>query len=55
MYNDGTANSRPVGSTATYSCNTGYTLIGVSVKMCGNTGQWSEAETPVCQQQTSKW
>ena len=36
------------GQTATYSCNTGYTLVGDSTHTCQDTGFWSGSE-PTCQ------
>ena len=36
------------GQTATYSCNTGYTLVGGSTRTCQSTGVWS-GSTPTCQ------
>ena len=38
-------NSR--GDMATYSCNDGFDLVGVSVRVCGDDGVWSD-EAPVC-------
>ena len=37
-----------LGQTATYSCNTGYTLVGGSTRTCQSTGVWS-GSTPTCQ------
>ena len=34
--------------TATYSCDTGYNLVGVSTRTCQATGVWS-GSTPTCQ------
>ena len=36
------------GQTATYSCDTGYTLVGDSNHTCQATGVWSGSE-PICQ------
>ena len=36
------------GQTATYSCNTGYNLIGGSTRTCQATGEWN-ASIPTCQ------
>ena len=36
-----------VGQTATYSCNTGYNLVGDSTRTCQATGNWSGSE-PIC-------
>ena len=36
------------GQTATYSCDTGYNLVGDSIRTCQATGVWSESE-PTCQ------
>ena len=34
--------------TATYSCDTGYNLVGNSTRTCQATGNWSES-APTCQ------
>ena len=36
------------GQTTTYSCNTGYNLVGDSTRTCQATGLWSGSE-PTCQ------
>ena len=36
------------GQTATYSCNTGYNLVGGSTRTCQATGVWS-GNAPTCQ------
>ena len=36
------------GQTATYSCDTGYNLVGDSTRMCQANGRWSGSE-PICQ------
>ena len=36
------------GRTATYSCNTGYNLVGGSTRTCQATGVWSDS-APTCQ------
>ena len=43
-HNDGTR----IGHTATYSCNTGYNLVGDSTRTCQATGNWS-GSAPTCQ------
>ena len=35
------------GQTATYSCNTGYSLVGNSTRSCQATGNWSQS-APTC-------
>ena len=37
-----------VGQNATYSCNTGYNLVGDSTHTCQATGEWSRS-APTCQ------
>ena len=36
-----------VGSSATYTCNTGYQLIGTSTRTCQSDGTWSGSD-PTC-------
>ena len=36
------------GQTATYSCNTGYSLVGNSTRTCQASGNWS-GSAPTCQ------
>ena len=36
------------GLTATYRCNTGYTLVGDSTRTCQVTGNWS-GSAPTCE------
>ncbi len=50
-YNMGTASLRPVNTVATYTCVTGYTLIGGSTRTCGSDGVWS-VSAPTCER---KW
>ena len=38
----------PFRQTATYSCDTGYNLVGDSTRICHDTGVWSGSE-PTCQ------
>ena len=45
MYSSSTI-PRPEESTVTYSCNTGYGLVGNSVRMCTSSG-WS-GTNPLC-------
>ena len=32
---------------ATYTCDPDYDLVGVSLRVCGNDGEWS-GEAPMC-------
>ena len=43
--------STVLGSTATYSCNTGFDLVGASTRICQADSTWSEAE-PSCQSES---
>ena len=36
------------GQTATYSCDTGYNLVGDSTRICQANGRWSGSK-PICQ------
>ena len=36
------------GSVATYSCQAGYNIVGVSERTCQSDGTWSDQE-PVCE------
>ena len=40
-------NGTTFGQKATYSCNTGYNLVGDSTRMCQADGMWSGSE-PTC-------
>ena len=42
-----TSNGTLIGDTATYSCNAGYTLIGVEERYCKFDGSWSDS-APQC-------
>ena len=42
------ASGTTFGETATYSCNTGYSLMGGSTRTCQATGEWS-GSAPTCQ------
>ncbi len=41
------APSRKVGSTAVYTCNTGYNLVGGGSRVCRAGGSWS-GNVPTC-------
>ena len=43
-----TSSGTTFGSTATYTCDTGYTLSGSQSRTCGADGMWSSSN-PVCQ------
>ena len=49
-----TSSGTTFGSTATYTCNTGYNIVGSEIRTCGAsitsgpTGVWSPA-APVCE------
>ncbi|XP_064386393.1 CUB and sushi domain-containing protein 3-like [Halichondria panicea] len=48
MYSAGSTNNRPVGSSATYSCNHGYTLTVSTTRVCVTERIWS-GSPPTCQ------
>ncbi len=50
-FGTGSSNNRPVGTMATYTCDTGYTLNGGTTRICESNGMWS-GSAPVCQR---KW
>lgn len=39
--------TRTAGSRAVYVCNSGYAVLGVIARLCGDDGRWTEEE-PVC-------
>ena len=43
-----TTSGTTFGQTATYSCNTGYNLVGESTRTCQATGNWS-GSAPMCE------
>ncbi len=47
-YTGGLADSRPVNTIATYTCDNGYTLTGGSFRACQNFRTWS-GTAPTCQ------
>ncbi len=49
VYKAGSPDNRPLSSSATYSCNPGYTLTGGSTKVvCVSGGRWN-GSPPTCQ------
>ena len=48
------APARTVGSVATYSCSSGYTLSGGTTRTCQSSGEWSGLQ-PSCQGECSDW
>ena len=50
-YSAEAVDSRPSGSTAMYSCNTGYTLNGINTVTCEN-GMWSP-DAPICESRSA--
>ncbi len=51
-YNGGSTDNRPVGTVATYTCDTGYILNGgTTTRTCGSDGVWS-GSAPTC---LSEW
>ncbi len=51
-YNGGLADSRPVNTIATFTCDNGYTLTGGGFRACQNDGAWDRT-TPTCQSEFS--
>ncbi len=50
-YDAGLADSRPLNTIATFTCDNGYTVTGWNFRQCLNDGTWS-ASAPTCQ---GKW
>ncbi len=54
LYNGGTSNLRPPGSVATYTCVTGYRIVGTAsttiTRRCHTNGGWG-GTTPACQRE----
>ncbi|XP_064386185.1 CUB and sushi domain-containing protein 1-like isoform X2 [Halichondria panicea] len=48
VYNAGSTDNRPLGSSAMHSCNSGYTLTGGSTRICVSGGIWN-GSPPTCQ------
>ena len=51
-YSDGTVNSRTAGTVATYSCDTGYLLVGDTTRVCQVDGTW-DSTSPICERKPS--
>ncbi len=55
-YNDGTSDLRPPGTVATYTCVTGYRIVGTTsatiTRSCLTNGGWSGSD-PTCQRELS--
>ena len=43
-----TSSGTTFGSTATYTCDTGYTLSGSQTRTCGANGMWTPSK-PLCE------
>ena len=48
FYNGGSSGSRPVGTVALHSCDTGYNLNGGSTRTCQSDLTWS-GSAPTCE------
>ncbi len=46
-YTAGPADSRPINTIATFTCDNGYTITGGNFRQCLNDGTWS-GTTPTC-------
>ena len=44
-----TSNGTILGSIATYTCDTGYTLSGSESRTCENSGVWAVLTSPICE------
>ena len=47
-YNKNSNGTIPAGSLAKYTCQDGYSLIGPSVKVCNQTGEWLPLDPVIC-------
>ena len=48
FYGSQTCNGTSVGDYCSFSCNTGYGVVGASTLVCESTGSWSDP-APSCQ------
>ena len=44
----------PEGTTASYSCNYGYSLSGTRTRTCHNSGNWDQQQTATCNRSNGK-
>ncbi len=48
-YSSGSSFNRPIGTTATYVCDPGYTINEKTVKICQSNGTWNDSSlNPSC-------
>lgn len=48
IYNSGIISRRPIGSIGSYSCNTGYLLVGNVDRTCQSDGSWNGSRS-ICE------
>ena len=44
-------NGQSIGAVATFTCDSGFELVGAQTLVCGQAGNWQGGKTPVCRRE----